>query len=858
MTIDTCIRARKGARPPFVEAWRDVRRCDRVYRCRWLGALTLSTVLASCGGSSDVEDQPPQAHASRVVAKTSGRLIFSADLRTALDGFSYVRASPSTVQDYDGVHLPLVVNEPGFAGGRRVKNEFLYSDEPLRWFLLSDGASTYDNTGTAEFEGKQIGILRVYHADGQTGAPYVQQRFSAEPGSRPPSLFTSRFMLRQTEGAVGLSWTHQGRTHGQYIGSESNSPRTSLSPTSESWLTTSQTIPLYEQHPGWVVEAPKTVLGSPATFEIAHMQFEDVTGFKAGKEWSSEYVPSSDQPGVRWFETTKATQRTCCSPTNPIYGTFNAANQPVSAGGDLIDRVGAPIDVTGLMLEGSATNLSLWSGLSEIGVAVLDGRSHNYTFTAPATAGASDIYLDPRSGRFTYRSKDIELVAGSGADRLLSTTTDFIAQGWRSGMGVWLFLTESVTGAADGGVQGPFVIADVSPHQITFTSSGRLVARRPGQFVNMARVPKPGDNILVVRNDGSSHRTKVADVILPNLPQSTDPDGYQHMSVRIDLNDAMPADGINGGNSSSNNNLPVYYYSTEDLPIIASPSNGGAVGEFSVAREWPKVVEAGYGFQLYNGLVYELKGGSSGNTLFDLRGAAGIAGRSTSASAIVRRVAGTGKPLLLLQSHPGAVPFTNAEFERVEWHGISKNGTGTLRVFVPPHTTVEVALPQVEQAAANREAVASSPIVTREAPVTRASAIVSRPWNRTMKSARIAFEFTPLSTTSDRQTLWAIYTASGSYAKIDKLGDKLQFVLDSDGEESVVEAATTPGTMLVEASLAQGTMSIAVNGVNGSKRATKFGLQTGTQYLGSLAGQDPAFGAIRNLKIYDTAAPAVR
>ena len=83
-------------------------------------------------------------------------------------------------------------------------------------------------------------------------------------------------------------------------------------------------------------------------------------------------------------------------------------------------------------------------------------------------------------------------------------------------------------------------------------------------------------------------------------------------------------------------------------------------------------------------------------------------------------------------------------------------------------------------------------------------------------------------------------------------------MLDSDGEENVVEAAAAPGTMLVEASLAQGTMSIAVNGVNGSKRATKFGLQTGTQYLGSLAGKDPAFGAIRNLKIYDTTTPAVR
>ena len=821
---------------------------------RTAALVAIASTLVSCGGRGEDGDESPlsAANGASALASTTGKLIFSADLRTGLDGFSYLRASQATVLDYDGVNLPLAVGEPGFAGGRRVKNEFLNSEQPSRWTLLADGASSYDSSATAAFEGKTIGVLRVRHAEGQTGAPYVIQPFSPEPGNRSPGLFSSRFMLRQTEGATGLSWTHQGRTHGQFIGSESNSPRTSLSLTNGSWQATSQTIPLYEQHPGWIVEAPITVLGSAASFDIAHMQFEDVTGFKAGKEWSSEYVPSGSQPGIGWFETAKGTQRTCCSAWNPTYGTFNSANQAVSAGGDLLDGKGAAVEVKGLMLEGAATNLVLWSGLGQVGVAVLDGRSKNYSFVAPAEAGSSDIFLDPRSGRFTWKSKDIALVSG-GADRLRSSTTDFITQGWRAGMGAWLFLTESRAGAADGGVQGPFVIASVSPHEVVFTSSGQLISKPVGQFVNLARIPNRGDDILIVRNDGSNHRSTVASVVLPAIPQSTDPDGHQHLSVMVTLDDAMPSDGIHGGNASSNNNQPVYYYSRADITIAAKPSNGGPAGTYWITREWRKVVEAGFGFQLHNGLVYELKGASSGNTVFDFTGVAGTYGRQTSASAVVRRVAGSGKPLLMLQSHPDGVPFTNFEFERVEWRGVSLNGTGNLRIFVPANTTVQVALPQVEQAAAGRQANASSVIGTRGSPGLRAPATASRPWNQTLNNARIAFEFTPSFASTDRQTLWTIYGGANSYAEIAMIGSKLQFVLKSATKEDVAEIETALGTMLVEATVSAGRMRIAVNGVESLTRTTTLGIGTGTQYLGSLAGQNPAYGAIRNLKIYDTA-----
>ena len=150
----------------------------------------------------------------------------------------------------------------------------------------------------------------------------------------------------------------------------------------------------------------------------------------------------------------------------------------------------------------------------------------------------------------------------------------------------------------------------------------------------------------------------------------------------------MPDDGIQGGGAGTNSNQPVYYYSQEDLLVAARPSNGGSAGEFSVNREWATVVEAGYGFRLYDGLVYELVGASSGNTVFDLSGATGSGG------GVIGKCSGSARRGKWHAAAAAAVPprcssVTNAQFQRVEWRGVSKNNTGKLSVFVPPNTTVK-------------------------------------------------------------------------------------------------------------------------------------------------------------------------
>jgi hypothetical protein len=833
----------------------------RIARARPLAAGLAAAILAACGGGEMPTDADPQAAVPRAerarAAATSSdaTTLLAESLRTGGGGFTYKRAGPATTPDYDGVHLPLAADEPGFLGARRVKNEFLNSENPTLWSLLADDSS-YDAGAVVSYAGAQVGALRVTHAQGQQRAPFVMQNFGSGQTARAPGLFSSRFELRQTSGQTGLSWTHQGRTAGTGIGSESNSPRTSLPLTSSNWQSTSQTLQLFEPHQGWTVQAPLTLLDVAATFEVVRMQFEDVTGFKAGKEWSSEYVPSSGSPGVRWFETTKATSRTCCTATNPAYGTFNASNQPVSAGGALTQGTGSTVDVKGLLLEPAATNLSRWNTLGFVGVAVLDSGARNYSFVAPAAAGSSAIYLDPRSGRHTYRAGDLTFTKDAAGDRITSTTTDFVAQGWRAGMSIWLHVTESAAGAGNGGVYGPYPVASVVQRTITLGVDGVLPVRAAGQYVNIARVPAVGDDILVARNDGSMHASRVTGVTLPSIPQSTGSDGYQHLAVRLTIAQAMPADGIHGGIAGTNNNQPVYYFRRADLPVASTRADGSAPGGVSVVRDWQAAVAAGIGFQTYPGLVYELAGGAAG-ARFELQSASGAAGRHTSASAWMRRVSGSGTPRLAFGNATGTA-FTNAGFQRIEWRGTSTDTKADLVIDVPAGTVVHAVLPQVVQATASgSEVAASSIIVTGAAPATRAQAALTRPWTWTaLTQPSIRLDWTPTAPPMpQRQTLWSAWNGANDHAEIAVVGTSVEFVRQQSSGK-VVAKATIPNfdvgqPMTIEA-LALGTAyQVLVDGQSGPTIAGTFAaLPTGTtMMLGSLNGSHAAQGAVRNLAL---------
>lgn len=811
-------------------------------------ALLAILSVAGCGGS-DGGDEGIQARRLSAVARssTTGNSA-TATPEESIKGFSYSRGGPAFVLDWEGTWLPLEANEVGFTGARRVKNLFLNSDNAAAWLLLADGQSSYAAVNSTIPGGLPGVVLQISHAAGQNGSPYICNYLSgSEPGLQPPSLFASRLWFRQTAGDFPQVFSPVGRTMGTAIGSESNNPR--VTAPDGRWILASQTAQQFEQHLGYgqTLLTPTSKLAK--TYEVAAVQFEDLSGAK--KPISSEYVPSTARPGVQWFGTEAANTRTGV----PIYGTYNAINDAISTGGILTERTGAALDVKGYASEASATNLALWSTNDHVGTAVLDAASANYTFVAPAAAGSKDIYLDPRSGRFAYSRTDLALGQTDGVDQINSTSTDLAALGFRANQSIWVYVAESSAGAGNGGIYGPMKVAEVTARRIRMIGTAQLPTLGPGRRVNVHRVPDVGDDIIVARNDGTHHRSTVASVTLPALTPTATADSYQHMSVRVTLADAMPADGIHGAIAGKNNNLPVYYYAKQDLGVTI------AAGTNATARLVPDdsaVIAAGLGYLLRHRLVLELNGGTGANALFDLPAAAGTYNRPTAVSAYARRTAGSKTYAILLQSHTGAVGMTNTTYQRVVSTTTSVSTTGRARFLVPPNNTIRVAMPQVEQLAAGATAVATSPIATTSVAATRAATLATAPWTAAYTNDfEVALDWTPGSgAVAQRQSLWSVHVDPNNYVEVFAQGSQVGVKKRVAGVDaiSVVDTAPVAGlTYRVIATLSSTVgVGVSVNGVAGPPSPNRAPVPLGplsTQQMGSLMGTNVSNGAIRNLSI---------
>lgn len=557
-------------------------------------------------------------------------------LAVSLNGLSFTRPSPAYVQDRLGVWLPLAPGEPGFAGGRRVRNLV----DQLR--ALPDGRSSYSIAG---------GCITIQHEAGQNGSPYIYNALSGDPGDQPPSYFAGRLRFRVLSGPTSDKWSFVGRTWGTAIGSESNNANATLD--ASTWRTVRQTAEQHERHQGYAMTllSGSTVARS---YEVCDLQFEDLAGEPVPV--SSEYVV-----GTQWFTTERGTLA-----QGAVRDAFAGTNAFTPAGGPLQDAPGAPLDVRGLWIEPERTNTALWS-VPDAGVAVLDGASDSHAWPAPAQAGSPEILLDPRSGRWVYRaalSVAQDQITGPGLGQ------------FAAGQCVWLH----VLGA---GTLGPVRVLEAQPALLRVDTLLPTVAATG----NVARVPCVGDRLGLRRNDGSMHYSTVQAVALPALSPATAIDGYQHQSVRITLADALPADGINAG-WRGNENQPVLYHGN-DLPVTIKQGIGASV---RLVRD-ESVVPAGLGYLLRSRQVYELAAGPV-YAVFDFAGGPGVAGQVTTASAWMRTVAG--KPATLsLKAHVSAAISTPA-WSRVAQTTTNLSGIGSLRIVVPAGSAVRVALPQVE------------------------------------------------------------------------------------------------------------------------------------------------------------------
>lgn len=627
-------------------------------------ALLLLLLLAGCGGT----DQREYGTGSDTFRERP------LTLSSAIAGFS--RASPAFVLDWEGVWIPLDVDEPGYVGARRVKNLYLNSEDPSLWEHV---VFTSDNSASIDGDG-----MLIHHATGQRGSPYFcNEEDGAEPGDQEPSLFASRAEVQVVSGATSDKFSPVGRTNGVAIGSESNNPGLTLDLAQPKTL--SQTAQQFERHNGWC----QTYLTSSSvarTYRVSKLQFEDLSGAK--RPISGEYVPSTDKPGIRWFASGPTTNR---KGYLTDYFDVNGIVWSGGGGGVLTEVQGSALSGSlELQLEGEATNRALWNTLGMVGTAVLDGASTTHLGEPPAPMGKASIWTDSRSERLVFDKKDIS----TDQDQIVSLTTDLSV--FRVGESVWLHIPSL-------GAVGPVEIADSTPHMLRVLSFLPTTAK--GEKVGIQRVPAAGDQIVIGLNGGRYHASTVTSVTLPSLPVGLQPANLLHQSMRIDIADVLP---WSGGAAGANGNLPVYW--AKALPVTIVRGTGATV---RLVRD-DSTVQAGLGYLLRRRLVLELSAGTD-YAMFDLAGQDGPKGLTT-ASAWVKTVSG-GAAQLNLKAHAGG-PLASTAWQRLAHTTNNVNGTGQVRMVLPAGAVVRVAFPQVEAGEL------SSPIVTFSAPATRAATVI--------------------------------------------------------------------------------------------------------------------------------------
>ena len=750
-------------------------------------------------------------------------LITSEPLETSIGAFTFTRPGIQWVRDWDGVYLELQSDEFGIKKGRRVKNLFLNSGVPGSWNILNAADGSSYATENVSYNGNTVSALKITSPSATTG-PYLRTGPSAsEPGDLPSGrIVASRATIRVADNAK--SWSFQGRTVGSAIGSESNSAFMILD--GVNWKNSSGTIQLFEQHFGDALRI--SGMAGFGDIYVINFQFEEVTGFKR-EQWSSEYVESGPTAGIKWFTTQKAMARTNSGmPYGQEYHTTHF-------GGELTEVIGETITPDGFFSEPAGTNLCAnWNTCEQVAVAVLDGASTNY-LGEPCDPNRFTIYLDPRSNRWVYNKTDIRFVTGTaGNDAIVSTNTDFVALGFRAGMAIWAWTPTNNSNYA------VHSISSVTSNTITLTSSGVLVNQGPGQITHIMRVPKDGDNLVALLNNGSIHETKLSGTITIPTHNSTWRD---HDSVLVTMATHPPSQGAWNGD---NVNKPVYFWdNANDLGVTIIYGTGTA----TITRDFANIVSAGYGFLSKHGLVYKLVGGTSGDTAYELDGALASTGTAV-AAAVVRLVSGSGTPWVSLGSHGGGTGFTNSAYEPVT-HEVIAISPQKVRITVPANTTVHAVLNQLELAQH-----LSSPIVTRGEMASRSATLLTKRWNSVKSNDfTVSFDWTPADgATTEKQTLWSARQNANDYVELSIAGSTLTFSKVIDGVPYNATATLSPvagATYAIEAAISSTNgVTLRVNGVAGTPNVNtaNTALTTAsTHQLGSINGRSQARGGFKNL-----------
>ena len=750
----------------------------------------------------------------------------------------FQRASDQYVLDWDGVYLHNSNNDFGIQGGRRVKNIFLNSGNSALWNIYDPVSFVTNISVNYNFSNVSGVNISTNIADG----PYFYSISYVSPGT----IFSSRITIKNN--TTTKLWNNQGRTFGSSIGSESNT--TKLIPDGDNWIINTQTLRNFESHLGHSLRlySKDNIAGD---IDAIQPQFEDVTGFKAGKEFSSEYVVSGSMPGIQWFDTEKGTIR---SNSGTIYG---EVKNVVTYGGVISESVGAVLnDIKGYYSEPRSENLNTnWNTLGNVGVAVLDGVS---SLTGgpfvPALSGAKSIYIDPRSGRYINKKADITFNSGV-PDTITSSSTNFIDAGFRPGMAIWTWHDTS-----ENSNYSVHHIEAVSSYTITLTTSKLLSDSTAGLDHNLAsiiRVPADGNSILIGMNTDDFHRSVVVgDTILPPYNNTALVD---HDSLMVSISDALSFDG---GYSGTNNNKPVYYWDSSDIGIEVTKGSG----TYTIANDFSGLVSGGYGFLCRSGLVVELDNRSSAATSTYAFPGLNVTGGSVYTLSSVVKADAESSAYIQLSNHPESLVFSNNTWQR---HSLVStalfDGAYKMAITVNSGGRVWVILNQLEEGYA-----ATSPIVTRGSSVVREATLLQyNPLNIPRNDIQGSFDWTPASSAqAKKQVLWSIYNDANNYLEFSLNEEVLTFRKRISGinYDSTNTIASTPGNTY---SVTWGMNSssgfwVNVDGVDGQPHADNSDiLITGLSLfeIGSINNTFQAHGSIRNfyisIDVPDTTPPLV-
>lgn len=837
-----------------------------------LGYFTPST-------SSLSPAQVAQVASALASGSFSGSSVYGAAeaLQLSVGSFTFTGGAGRFALNHQSVWHPLLANMPAFAGARPVVNWMINSDTPgapTAWTTVT-GSENSSSATTDTYGGATIGALNINNTVATNGgpytygysgtwfgatvaaAPYASGQWATVNAWPPGTVMVMRGLVRIASGSTTNWYVYQRARDNSVAPTESQSGDFTI-PSDFTIVSAAM-----EQNAAYTALGTRIAQQSTGATDarVAKLQLEDMTGDK-GPYLPSEYVPSSTTPGWQWFGTSKSMTR-----TNDTYITNWAAMVPVknpalsgaNSAGFVTEGTGSALsNLNGLIMEPAASNLcSGWNTLARIGSFKSSGAMTSHT-GVPFPAATTSIWYEAPSGMLVGNFNgtaptDITLTlngVSAGNDSIDSTTTNFVTAGFFVGMTIWVWRADTLT-------FGPMPVASVTATKIGLTGTFFGSTRASGTATRIMRCPGNGDNIMLLLNDGTAHRTTVSGAV--SLPAAGTWDAKAGVNVTLAV-----APSTAGGWASTDNGTKAYYW--KDHTDFGISIAGGTGVTCKPVFDRQALIDAGLGYLCPSGLALEIYGGSGATTTVALGNTSslGTAGRDTRISVYAKKISGSTMNVKLENgAHTATAALSGSTWAR---YTCTETSIGPQNIPTISNVTAGsityVILWQTEQAASGETGVTSSPIVTfgDTAAKTRTATRCTRPWNGSAKNNIVrGIVWTPaFGALAQKQTLWSLYADASNYLELSITNTTMTWRKRRGGTNYDVTASCTPvaGTSVTLAWACKSTtgLRLSVDSVAATPNLTDLFDITAlsaaaVEDIGSLNAASVAYGSFKSLTV---------